>query len=119
MNPLKWKLHWQILAALGLAAVAGILLNKVAHPAEGAAPGWLPHAKYGIGFLGTLFLNALKMIVVPLVVTSIILGVMNVGGDKDFGRRGRKTLGFYVLTGLLAVVVGIAVGLALEWRRPS
>ncbi len=109
MNPLKWKLHWQILASLCLATVAGILLNKVAHPAEGTAPAWLPHAKYGISFLGTLFLNALKMIVVPLVVTSIILGVMNVGGDKDFGRLGRKTLGFYVMTGMLAVVVGLIV----------
>ena len=48
-----------------------------------------------------------KMIVVPLVVSSIVLGIFNVGAEKDFGRLGIKTLGFYVLTGLLAVVVGL------------
>ena len=40
---------------------------------------------------------------------TLVLGIMNVGGEKDFGRLGLKTLGFYVLTGLLAVVVGLAV----------
>lgn len=109
MNPLKWKLHWQILLSLALALVTGIVLNNIAHPAEGSTPDWLAGTEYGISFLGTLFLNALKMIVVPLVVTSIVLGIMNVGGDKDFGRLGLKTLGFYVLTGLLAVIVGLLV----------
>ncbi|MEK9985761.1 MAG: cation:dicarboxylase symporter family transporter, partial [Opitutae bacterium] len=107
MNPLKWKLHWQILASLSLAFATGIFLNGPAHPVDGEAPAWVASAKYYISFPGTLFLNALKMIVVPLVVSSIVLGILNVGAEKDFGRLGIKTLGFYVLTGLLAVVVGL------------
>ncbi len=116
MNPLKWKLHWQILASLCLALATGILLNGPAHPAEGEAPAWVASAKYYIGFPGTLFLNALKMVVVPLVVSSIVLGILNVGADKDFGRLGLKTLGFYVLTGLLAVLVGL---LAVNLFQPG
>ena len=47
------------------------------------------------------------MLVIPLVMTSIICGVARVGKDKDFGRLGIKTILFYSLTGLLAVIVGI------------
>lgn len=58
-------------------------------------------------FLGTLFLNALKMVVIPLVVTSVICGVAQISADKDFGRLGLKTVLFYSLTGLLAVATGL------------
>lgn len=106
MNPLRWKLHWQILASLVLAILAGTLLNPymTQNPPE-----WVLQVKSGTGFFGTLFINALKMIVVPLVGSSIIVGVINIGADKDFGRLGLKTLGFYALTSLLAVVVGLLV----------
>ena len=107
MNPLKWKLHWQILASLALAIVVGSLINS-------SAPAWSGQASEGIGFFGKLFLNALKMVVVPLVASSIILGVMNIGADKDFGRLGMKTLGFYVLSSLLAVVVGLLIVNAIK-----
>ena len=47
------------------------------------------------------------MVVIPLVMTSIICGVAKIGEDQDFGRLGLKTLFFYSLTGLLAVIVGL------------
>ena len=46
------------------------------------------------------------MVVIPLVVTSIICGVSKIGGQEGFGRLGLKTMGFYALTGLLAVCTG-------------
>lgn len=58
-------------------------------------------------FTGKLFLNGLKMVVIPLVFTSIICGVSQIAGDRDFGRLGMKTLLLYSLTGLLAVTVGL------------
>jgi proton glutamate symport protein len=58
-------------------------------------------------FIGKLFLNGLKMVVIPLVLTSIICGVSQIAGDRDFGRLGIKTLLLYSLTGLLAVTVGL------------
>ena len=47
------------------------------------------------------------MVVIPLVMTSIICGVSKIGEDQDFSRLGIKTILFYSLTGLLAVIVGL------------
>jgi Na+/H+-dicarboxylate symporter len=60
-------------------------------------------------FLGTLFLNALKMIVVPLVVASIITSVASLGSTEGFGRLGLKTIAFYLATTLLAVLLGLVL----------
>ncbi|MBW3566501.1 MAG: dicarboxylate/amino acid:cation symporter, partial [Proteobacteria bacterium] len=58
--------------------------------------------------LGTIFLNALKMIIVPLIFSSILVGIAGIGRGKDLGRLGGKTIGFYLFTGLLAVLIGLA-----------
>src|ERR1700753_2000869 len=77
--------------------------------AIGAVVGWLvgPDAKIlGLfDFLGTAFINLLKMVVVPLISASILTGVATVGSGRDLGRLGIKTLGFYVFTTLLSVVI--------------
>jgi Na+/H+-dicarboxylate symporter len=56
-----------------------------------------------------LFLNALKMLIVPLIVSSIIVGVAGIGGTHGFGRLGGKTLLYYMTTSLLAILVGLLV----------
>ncbi len=61
------------------------------------------------GFIGNLFIQALKMIIVPLVVSSIIAGIASLGGMKGFGRLGMKTLAFYTGTSLCAVLVGLTL----------
>jgi proton glutamate symport protein len=94
-------LHWQILGALVLAVIAGYFLG-------GATLG--PLAVNDIfDFIGTLFLNALKMIVVPLVMASIITSVASLGTSEGFGRLGLKTITFYVVTTLLAVLLGLVL----------
>ncbi len=106
MNPLKWKLHWQILAALAIAAFIGAVFQISGARESGAA-----ESLSGIAsFVGKdLFMNLLKMIMVPLIVTSIICGVMHLGGDKNFGRLGGKTLLYYTISGALAVTIGLLV----------
>ena len=59
------------------------------------------------GFLGKLFLNALTLLVVPLVGSSIVNGISQMGQDKSFGRLGGKTFFFYIFTTLLAVITGL------------
>lgn len=59
--------------------------------------------------VGTLFLNLLKMIIVPLVVSSVIAGITSLHGVKGFGRLLSKTAGFYALTSLLAICIGLAL----------
>jgi len=104
---MKLALHWQILIALVLAAVMGTLTGT-----EGTIFGihWL--AIYT--FIGTLFLNALKMIVVPLVVSAIITGIGNVGAQGGFGRLGLKTMSYYALTSFIAILIGLFFVNAIE-----
>ncbi len=59
------------------------------------------------GFLGQLFLNALTLLVVPLVGSSIVNGISQMGKDKSFGRLGAKTFFFYIFTTFLAVLTGL------------
>jgi proton glutamate symport protein len=82
----------------------------------GALVGWIvgPEGKVGgveilglFEFLGSLFLNLLKMVVVPLIAASIITGVASVGSGRDLGRLGLKTLAFYVFTTLLSVLIAL------------
>ncbi len=94
------KLHWQILIALVLAVIAGRLSGT-----EGALLGVVLYPVYA--FIGTLFLNALKMIIVPLIMSSIIIGVSSVGGSHGLGRLGGKTLLYYLTTSFLAIVTGL------------
>lgn len=58
-------------------------------------------------FIGQLFLNALNLVVVPLVSASIVLGTARMGSESSFGILGAKTFGFYIFTSFLAVLVGV------------
>ena len=95
------KLHWQILIALLLAVLVGYLTGP-----DGELFGIRFLDIYS--FLGTMFLNALKMIIVPLIMASIITGIAGIGGRGTFGRLGWKTLLYYFMTSLLAILVGLA-----------
>ncbi|MGV6807895.1 MAG: dicarboxylate/amino acid:cation symporter [bacterium] len=96
----KLKLHWQILGAIILAALIGSAIT----PETTFAGVNL----YGVfGFIGAMFLNALKMIIVPLILSSIICGVASMGTGEDLGRLGAKTLGFYMVSSLVAILVGL------------
>jgi Na+/H+-dicarboxylate symporter len=96
----KLKLHWQILIALALAVVAGIFAGKTA--------GIAGITFYEIfSFFGTLFLNALKMIIIPLIVSSIIVGVAGIGGGDGLARMGGRTLLYYATTSLFAILLGL------------
>jgi len=98
------KLHWQIAIALALAVVAGLVL--------GAVPGFVAAAN----FVGTLFLNALKMLIVPLIVAAIIAGLSGISEAGVLGRLGSRTLLYYMGTGLLAILTGLVM---VNWLEPG
>ena len=89
---LKIKLHWQILIALVLAVLFGI---------------FFPDSVKDVKWMGDLFLRALNMIIVPLILTSIVSGVANVGNAQNLGKMGLKTLIYYITTSLAAILVGL------------
>ncbi len=59
--------------------------------------------------LGGLFLRMLQMVAVPLIVTSLMTGIMGLGGGQGIGRLFRRTLLYYLITSLLAIVTGLIV----------
>ncbi len=90
----KIALHWQILIALVLAVLYGIFLEDQIHYVD---------------WMGTVFLRALKMVIIPLVLSSIISGVTNIGNAENLGRLGIKTISYYVLTSTLAIMTGLVL----------
>ncbi len=89
---LKLKIHWQIIIALALAVIVGLYLTE--------------YVKY-LTWMGDIFLRALKMIIVPLILTSIVSGVVNIGDAQNLGKLGLKTITYYIATSLIAILIGL------------
>ena len=104
----KLALHWQILIAIGLAGLAGYFVNI--NTTADLVPGVLGVPFIAVfDYIGTIFLNALKMIIVPLILSSIIVGVANIGSGGNLGSLGGKTLLFYLTTTFVAILIGLVV----------
>jgi Na+/H+-dicarboxylate symporter len=58
-------------------------------------------------YIGTIFMNLLKMVIVPLVFTSIVVGIAGLGKTDGFARLGMKTLGFYMASSFVAILIGL------------
>jgi proton glutamate symport protein len=105
----KLALHWQILIAIVLAGIAGSVIFEYRSSTH------LEPDIFGVdyvvifGYIGKLFLNALKMIIVPLITSSIIVGVAGIGTGGNLGALGGKTLLFYATTTLAAILIGLFV----------
>jgi len=94
-------LHWKILIALVLGVIAGYFSNN-------ASIGGVPLVSvYEFG--GQLFLNALKMLIVPLIASSIAIGVAGLGNTDSLGSMGFKTMLFYLLTTTTAILTGLII----------
>lgn len=90
----KIALHWQILIGLAI----GILIGY-----------FFPDFTYYLRWMGIVFLRALKMVIVPLLLTSIMSGIINIGNPAGLGKIGLKTMGYYLTSSLLAIVTGLLV----------
>ena len=71
--------------------------------------GFLPGAGVAVKILGDLFMNALMMLVVPLVMASIIVGITNLGDIRRLGSLGRRTIIYYLMTTSISVVLGLVL----------
>lgn len=100
INKKKKKSPWMVLSAILLGIICGTLTGST-----GGLFGITFYSFYDL--VGKLFINSLTLIVVPLVASSIILGLARIGGEKDFGRLGIKIFGFYIGTSLLAILIGL------------
>ncbi|WP_082235130.1 dicarboxylate/amino acid:cation symporter [Halobacillus massiliensis] len=91
----------KILIGLVLGLVVGLILNLTAPDL------FTPLDSYLFGPLGTIFLNLIKMLVVPIVFVSISLGTASLGDPKKLGRLGGKTIGFFLISTTVAITIAL------------
>ncbi len=96
----KLAFHWKIL----LGMVFGVIWGLAAIHWQ-----WLQFTDFYIKPWGTIFINLLKLIAVPLIIVSLISGVSNLTDVSKLSRIGLKTLGFYILTTVIAITVGLII----------
>tara|TARA_R110002050_G_scaffold300648_1_gene471180 strand:- start:1441 stop:2886 length:1446 start_codon:yes stop_codon:yes gene_type:complete len=96
----KLALHWKILIGMILGIIWALLSSTL---------GWSAFTIDWIDPFGTIFINLLKLIAVPLVLFSIISGVANIGDPKSLGRMGGKTLFIYLITTIMAISLGLVL----------
>lgn len=101
------KLTRKIIIALIFGLIVGFALNFVPNVFE-------PIDNFILYPLGQLFLNLIKMLVVPLVFISIILGVAGLGDPKKLGRIGVKTIGYFLITTAVALLIALAVAYTMK-----
>ncbi|MFT5171285.1 MAG: proton glutamate symport protein, partial [Candidatus Marinamargulisbacteria bacterium] len=95
---MRIKLNWQIFIAMALGGTVGYLSRKF---------GFEEIITGELAAVGTLFLRALGMIIVPLIVTSIISGMTAISSSDNFGKLSLKTVIFFLSSSLAAILTGI------------
>jgi DAACS family dicarboxylate/amino acid:cation (Na+ or H+) symporter len=95
---------------MAVSLAIGLVLGLVASASQSAPLFALARAMRPFG---TLFLNLLSMVVIPLVVAALFTGVANLGDMRHVGRLGARALGFFWITALIAIVIGFLVASAL------
>ena len=100
MMKIKIAFHWQILLGMGFGVVWGILAINF---------GWLDFTISYVKPWGTIFINLLKLIAMPLIVVSLINGIAHLKDVSQLSRIGLKTVGLYLLTTVIAITVGLTI----------
>ena len=95
---MKLKLHWQIIIFMVLGTFMGVYFNNT---------GVNSSIYTLIILLGDVFIRLLKMVIVPLIFTSIVIGVCSVKSRAKIGRLGFKTFLYYITTSLIAILIGL------------
>ncbi|WP_343190136.1 glutamate/aspartate:proton symporter GltP [Buchnera aphidicola (Mollitrichosiphum nigrofasciatum)] len=102
MKIFKISLAWQILIALFLGSILGVVLHN--NPEKR-----LLVINHFLSPAGDIFTHLIKMIVVPIVISTLIIGIASVSDTKQLGRIGIKTIIYFEIVTTLAIIVGIAL----------
>ncbi|EOH6356315.1 TPA: glutamate/aspartate:proton symporter GltP [Acinetobacter baumannii] len=100
MKNFKFSLAWQILIALILGIVVGTVLHNQPEIKDSIVNNVLTP-------LGKIFISLIKMIVIPIVFSTLILGIAGVGSTKSLGRLGFKTILYFEIITTIAILVGL------------
>ena len=102
------SLTTRIMLGMALGVATGLVLNRIGSPFIDE------HIVGGLfAMIGKMFVNALKMLVVPLVIFSLLTGVMGIGDIRALGRVGGRAFVLYILTTAIAIAVAIALAVVV------
>ncbi|MCG1037634.1 dicarboxylate/amino acid:cation symporter [Polaribacter sargassicola] len=97
----KLALHWKILIGMFLGIIFGFIMNSI-DGGKGFVADWIKP-------FGTIFINLLKLIAVPLILASLIKGISDLKDISKIKSMGLRTIGLYMFTTLVAVVIGLSI----------
>ena len=99
----KIQLHYQIIVAMIIGTIIGFVYQNY-------VPNYESSYIYNIIIsLGVIFIRLLKMVIVPLIFTSIIAGISGISDKSKLGRLGTKTMLYYLLTSFIAIIIGLSI----------
>ena len=102
----KLQLHWQIIICMILGTILGTYYNQI---------DFINNQSYTlIVLLGDIFVRLLKMVIVPLIFTSIIIGISSIKDQSKIGRLGLKTFIYYMCTSLFAILIGLTLANVIQ-----
>ena len=110
MKKKKFEITTRILVALVLGLITGIIVFQL--PAGVFKDTILINGIFQL--VGQLFLRGIMMLVIPLVFISLVNGAASMGDVKKLGRVGVKTVGFYLTTTAIAIVIALFLGYFLK-----
>ncbi|MEM6769492.1 MAG: cation:dicarboxylase symporter family transporter [Bacteroidota bacterium] len=96
----KLGLHWKILIGMAIGILFGVIANEL---------DWGGFVKDWIKPFGTIFINSLKLIAIPLIVASLIKGVTDLKDISKLSAMGGRTIGIYIATTVVAIVIGLGI----------
>lgn len=97
----KIALHWQILIGMVLGVITGLLLAS--------SPAGVNFVENWLAPIGTIFINLLKLIAVPLILASLIKGISDLKDISKFKQMGGRTVVVYVVTTVIAIIIGLGL----------
>ena len=97
----KLALHWKILIGMVLGIIFGFIMNSV-DGGKGFVSDWIKP-------FGTIFINLLKLIAVPLILASLIKGISDLKDISKIKKMGLRTMVIYMMTTLVAIVIGLGI----------
>ena len=93
------KLWARVITALVLGIILGFIFGDAAQSSK---------------WIGDLFVRLIRMLVIPLIFTSLVAGVVSMGDPKRLGSIGVKTIGLYLISTMFAIVIGLVLGYVFQ-----
>lgn len=114
-EPKGLALHTKILIGLIVGVIGGVIVNQIGKSGGEESIAWIDWTiKNFTEPVGQLFLNLLLMIVVPLVFSSLVVGVAGIGDVRKLGRIGLKSFGYCLIISAISVVIGLSLANTLQ-----